>query len=119
LCRYRVIGAPIAFNDFSLQKYPCSAPEQKYAISPHLDHKRCINLIVVYLLKGKAPFCVCRDRAGNGAEEIKASPGDAILMRGSGFDGNLLRPFHYIGAVSEERLTFGMRQTIDQKPIEK
>ena len=107
---------PLCFNDLSLQKYPVSNPNRQYAISPHVDHKNCINLVAVIVLKGSASFCVCKDRSGAEPLEIPARPGDLILMRGFGFGGQD-RPFHFVGPVSEERLTFGLRQTVDLKGL--
>jgi len=115
----RTVCAPIEFNDYSLQLYPVSEPGEEFAISPHLDHKNCINLIAVYVLKGKAPFYVCKDRTGADAIEIGSNPGDLILMRGTGFLNSDFRPFHFVGKVAEERMTFGMRQTVDKKELPK
>ncbi len=114
----KMVPAPIVFNDFSLQLYPVRE-RQTYAISPHRDHKNCVNLIAVYLLRGKAPFCICTDRAGAHAIEIGSKSGDLILMRGTGFLNSSTRPFHYVGKIVEERLTFGMRQTVDRKELPK
>lgn len=115
----RMISQPIEFNDYSLQKYPVSSPDEQYAISPHLDHKNCINLIAVYVLKGIAPFYICSDRSGADAVEICARPGDLILMRGTGFLNSTVRPYHCVGKVTQERLTFGLRQTVDAATLPK
>lgn len=117
LCRWQVLGTPLAFSDLSLQRYPVSQPGQAYAISPHLDHKCCVTLVAVYVLRGSAPFCICKDRAGSDPVEVKALPGDLILMRGVGFEGRSWRPFHFVGPVTEERLTFGLRHTADRKSL--
>ena len=110
---------PIHFNDYSLQKYPVSKPEYTFAISPHRDHKYCINLIAIYVLKGKAPFCVCANKSAKNAVEIKSKPGDLILMRGFGFLDSNFRPVHFLGKVSEERLSFGLRQVTEGKSLPK
>ncbi len=114
-----MICKPIKFNDHSLQLYPVSKDGEEFAISPHKDHKNCINLIAVYVLKGKAPFCICPDRTGMNGMEIHSEPGDLILMRGTGFLDSEFRPFHFVGRVNEERITFGLRQTVDMNELPK
>ena len=107
----KVADTPIEFNDFSVQRYPVSKAGESYAISPHLDHGRYINVVAVYILRGFAPFYICGDRSGAIQMEIFTKSGDLILMRGAGFMGIMQRPFHYVGPVTEDRLTFGLRQT--------
>lgn len=114
-----MVSIPITLNDYSLQSYPVSSPEEKYAISPHRDHKNCINLIAVFVLKGIAPFCICADRTGSRAKEVYSRPGDLILMRGTGFLESEIRPYHFVGRVTTERLTFGLRQTVDRMELPK
>jgi len=116
---WNVMCAPIEFPDLSLQRYPVSK-DGELAITPHKDYLSCINVVAVYLLRGKAPFYICEDREGNGAAEVEAKPGDLILMTSTGFGrSSQKRPFHYVGPVSEERLTFGMRQTVSLEGLSK
>ena len=110
LNRYQVLETPISFNDAAVQVYPPAQPGDRYAISPHLDHKECTHVIALYVLEGVASFCVCQDRNGAGAIEISSRPGDLILMRGYGCM-NKPRPFHFVGPVrGGTRISFGLRQ---------
>lgn len=111
---YRFFLEPLAFNDFSLQRYPVSDSGQSYGISPHRDHVHAINLIAVLLLQGESAFYLCKDRSGSDSQLIKAPVGSVILMRGYRFGESrgkkFDRPIHYVGRVTQERLSFTMRQ---------
>ena len=97
---------PPKFNDLLLQRYPPGP----YALTPHLDGKRFVDLVSVAVLEGSARFCVCADRAGNKQQEIPALPGSVIFMRAPGFAGNQDgRPFHSVLDVESGRYTLGMR----------
>ncbi len=113
--KYNLFSEPINFTDLSLQRYPVSESDCQYAISPHRDSKRSINLVVVILLGGQAPFYICDGRAGENSQLIPVNVGEMILMRGQDFgkprNVELKRPMHYVGRVTKERLTFGLRQT--------
>ncbi len=113
--KYSLFSEPINFTDLSLQRYPVSAPDCQYAISPHRDDNRSINLVAVILLGGQAPFYICDGRDGENSELIPVKIGEMILMRGQDFGKprkvDLKRPMHYVGRVTKERLTFGLRQT--------
>lgn len=94
------------FNDCLVQRYPPGP----YALTPHLDGKRFVDLVVIVVLEGAAQFCVCADRAGNACVDIPAPPGHAIFMRAPGFDGaEDGRPFHCVLNVTAERYTVGLR----------
>jgi hypothetical protein len=98
--------SPPIFNDLLLQRYPPGP----YALTPHLDGKRFVDLVAIAVLEGSARFCVCADRAGNKAREIHALPGSVIFMRAPGFGGaEDGRPFHCVLDVESERYTLGMR----------
>lgn len=103
---------PLHFTDLALQKYPQSAPGEKFGISPHRDQSGFVNLVAVLLISGPSAFFICKDKTGAGASDVVASPGDLILMRGGGYGGNLPRPFHFIGKINDPygRLSFGLRQ---------
>ncbi len=92
-------------NDLVMQRYPPGA----HGITPHRDHVRYIGLVAIVQLSGDGRFCVCDDRPGNGARELPAGPGDAILMRAPGFAGRRDRPFHFLDDITAERYGFGMR----------
>jgi hypothetical protein len=97
---------PPTFNDLLLQRYPPGP----YALTPHLDGKRFIDLVAIAVLAGSARFCVCADRAGNKPCEIQAPPGSVIFMRAPGFDAaGDGRPFHCVSDVESERYTLGLR----------
>jgi len=121
--KYNLFPEPINFTDLSLQRYPVSGPDCQYAISPHRDHQNSINLVVVIVLGGSAPFYICDDRAGHNSQLISVKIGEMILMRGSRFgeprNRTFERPFHYVGRVTQERLTFGLRQTVFGQEIPK
>ena len=95
-----------AFNELLLQRYPPGP----YALTPHLDGKRFVDLVAIAVLAGSARFCVCADRAGNNLREIQAPPGSVIFMRAPGFGGaEDGRPFHSVLNVESERYTLGLR----------
>lgn len=100
-------AAAPSFNDFLLQRYPPGP----YALTPHLDGKRYVDLVAIAVVEGAARFCVCADRAGTGRVEIPAPPGSVIFMRAPGFDGaEDGRPFHCVLDVAAERYTLGLRR---------
>ncbi len=117
------LNGKLDFTDLALQYYPPSSADTNYGISPHRDHSGFINLVVVLLIQGPASFFICKDRSGKDARELRASPGDLIIMRGGGFGGSLSdtlpRPYHFIGRIdySKGRLSFGMRQ-VTSDPVE-
>jgi hypothetical protein len=121
--KYSLFPEPINFTDLSLQQYPVSAPDCHYAISPHRDSKSSINLVAVILLGGQAPFYICDGRDGENSRLIPVKVGEMILMRGHRFGEprkvELQRPMHYVGRVTQERLTFGLRQTAPGEHIPK
>jgi hypothetical protein len=96
----------LAFNSLVLQKYN----KNSIGITPHRDHLKYINLICIFIIKGKGRFFVCSDREGHNAIEINSEPGNLIILRAPGFLGTKLRPFHYVTDINETRYTFGLRQ---------
>ncbi|MBI5004385.1 hypothetical protein HZC00_04825 [Candidatus Kaiserbacteria bacterium] len=113
--KYQVIQTPLRFNEGVVQVYREAAISQKYSISPHRDHKECINVIAVFVLEGEASFCVCKERSGADPEVISSRPGDLILMRGYGFLG-LPRPFHFVDNVKQgTRISFGLRHLMKRE----
>lgn len=99
---------PIILNDLSLQKYEAGSS----GISPHVDYSSCINLIALVLITGKGSFALCDDRAGTNPIYLDTTPGNLILMRAPGFFGSTVRPFHFVNNITEERLSYGLRQDI-------
>jgi hypothetical protein len=99
------------FNDLVAQRY---APV-KWGITPHRDGKSKRNLIAVFVLEGDGRFCLCDDRAGTNPRELEAQPGDLILMRGPGFLGQNVMPFHFLRDITVQRTTFALRQ--DDRPV--
>lgn len=110
---------PIEFTDLRLQHYEVSPPGEECVISPHRDGKSFLNVVAVYILRGSAPFCLCDDREGSNPRVIDAEPGDLILMRATGFNRHEWNPFHFVGPVTEDRLTFGMRQKVPKEEVYK
>jgi dihydroneopterin aldolase len=99
---------PLSFNEMSLQLYP----KGSIGITPHLDHKKSINLICIFILTGKAKVATCDDREGNNPKFLDTTPGNVILLRGTGMMNSDFRPFHFVSEVSEERIVFGLRQNV-------
>jgi hypothetical protein len=113
-----VIRGKIEFNKFRLRKYnsaqfPSGRP---YALAPHRDSMRYINVTAVWLLRGKSSFFVCGDKLGRNKKEIKANPGQLILLRGAGYAGIHRGPFHFISRSDEELVMFAMGQAVLLKP---
>lgn len=92
-------------NDLIVQRYPRGS----FGITPHRDHLRYHGLVAVVTLCGAAPFFVCADRQGSAAREVPAPPGHLLLMRAPGYAGAGGRPFHYLGGVTEARISLGLR----------
>ncbi|MEK7103277.1 MAG: dihydroneopterin aldolase [Patescibacteria group bacterium] len=96
----------LTFNELRLQHYK----KDSIGITPHRDGKSKINLVCVFPLKGAAAFGLCDDRSGLNTQILSAPPGNVIIIRGPGFMGSNYQPFHFIRDITEERLTFGLRQ---------
>ena len=86
-------------------------------IGPHRDESKYRNLISVFVIDGEAPFYVCsgREKTDSGIValnpvKLDASPGSLILLRAPRNIGEkALRPMHYVGDVTKERYTIGLR----------
>jgi hypothetical protein len=104
------------FNSMVLQRYE----KGSIGITPHRDGLSYVNLVCVFVIRGRGRFYVCSDRSGRDAREIDASPGNVILMRAPGLFGSEdNRPFHYVTDIQETRYSFGLRQrrsVVDDKP---
>jgi hypothetical protein len=98
--------AEFRINDLVMQRYP---PGSR-GITPHRDHVRYVGLVAIVQISGDGRFCLCVDRAGASTRELRAAPGDVILMRAPGFAGRRDRPFHFLDGMTAERYSFGMRQ---------
>ena len=108
---YRSLQAPANFsvtarlNSVGVQKYPPGS----IGITLHRDESRYVNLISIFVLKGKAPFLFSLDRNPSHAIVIQTGPGDLILLRAprgaSSPTEKRLRPFHAVGRVPQERIT--------------
>ena len=96
----------LTFNDRMLQNYEIG----ETGISAHRDHIEYRNLICLFVIAGKARFCVCSGRDGADAREIRNEPGDLILTPGPGLFGSPRRPFHLVRDISVPRYVFGLRQ---------
>ncbi|HZS43208.1 MAG TPA: dihydroneopterin aldolase [Candidatus Paceibacterota bacterium] len=96
------------FNEMSLQLYE----KGSIGITPHMDSKRAINLICIFILTGQAKLAICDDREGNNPRFLETTPGNLILLRGPGLFNSDSRPFHFVSEVTERRIIFGMRQKL-------
>ena len=97
--------AGFCLNDLILQRYRRGS----FGITPHRDHIGYRGLVAVVTLGGAAPFFVCADRRGSRAREVPAPAGHLLLMRAPGYLSDCPRPFHFLGEVTEARLSLGLR----------
>ena len=102
----------LSLNDLVLQRYPPGAR----GITPHRDHVRYVGLVVIVQMSGDGRFGLCADRSGAGARVLDARPGDGILMRAPGFGGAKDRPFHFLGGITVERYSLGIRSDKTAEP---
>ena len=107
-----VLAAPPPLNDLIVQRYAAGSR----GITPHRDHLRYEDLVVIIPLSGTARFCLCAARDGRDPREIPAPVGAAVLMRAPGFAGSRARPFHYVTDIAAERLSFGLRHDVRDAP---
>jgi hypothetical protein len=92
-------------NDWIAQLYPVGS----IGITPHRDHLRYRDLVLLITLTGQARLWVCRDRSGAGAQEVDIAPGRLVLMRAPGFADSQERPFHTLTEVTRRRYSLGIR----------
>jgi len=97
--------AGFRLNDLILQRYRRGS----FGITPHRDHIGYRGLVAIVTLSGAAPFFVCADRQAGGAREVPAPVGHLLLMRAPGYRSDRPRPFHFLGEVTEARLSLGLR----------
>lgn len=97
---------PVQFTDLMAQRYEPGP----FGISPHRDGLRYINLVALFVLKGQAEFCLCDSRSGANPVSIENEPGSLLLMRAPGFCGEDFQPFHFVGKISSQRISLGLRQ---------
>ncbi len=95
----------IGFNEMSLQKYDTGS----IGITPHMDNRSSVDLVLVLTLKGRGDVFLCADREGTGRQKLPTAPGTLMILRAPGFLGSSKRPFHYVTNIAEERIVFGMR----------
>jgi hypothetical protein len=100
-----LFASPLRFNDLVAQRYE----PVEWGITPHRDGESKRNIIAILVLEGDGTFCICDDRAGTNPRELPAKPGDLILMRGPGFCGENVMPFHFLRDITKRRTTFGLR----------
>ncbi len=110
---YKTLQVPASFesnpavNSIGVHCYQV----QSEGISPHRDYAKDINLIAILTLTGKTNFLVCNGRTKLGAKLTELVTGDLTVMRAPrSLKENLLRPFHCIDQISEERYSVIMRQ---------
>lgn len=86
-------------------------PAHSIGISPHQDYSSDINLISIFVLKGNAPFYLCKDREKNDSHQLCSEPSSLILLRAPRSETEKpFRPFHYREPAEEERYTLLLRQ---------
>jgi hypothetical protein len=106
------LSAPPPLNDLIVQRYAAGCA----GISPHRDHLRYEDLVIIVPLCGSARFFLCAARDGREPREIPAPPGAAVMMRAPGFGGSRARPFHTVSEIAAERLSFGLRHDVRDDP---
>lgn len=119
-----LLWRPIEFNDLAVHRYGRTTPEKPFGITPHRDQSYYINLIAVMVLHGPTSFFISQNKWRDGETEIKAEPGQIIVMRGGGFATNtsqqLNRPCHYVGPIDKGgRISFGFRQIVHDEETRK
>jgi len=95
-------------NDVAVQHYH---PKSK-GIGVHMDSLRYRGLVFIITLAGQSKVSVCKDRDGNGSQEIDDTPGQLAILSAPGFCGRgdeESRPLHYVHAVDGGRLSIGLR----------
>lgn len=107
-----LLAAPPPFNDLIVQRYAAGSR----GITPHRDHIRYEDLVIIIPLSGSARFYLCAARDGRESREIPAPVGAMVLMRAPGFAGSRARPFHYVTDITAERLSFGLRHDVRDAP---
>jgi hypothetical protein len=107
-----LLAAPPPLNDLIVQRYAAGSR----GITPHRDHIRYEDLVIIVPLSGSARFYLCAARDGRSAREIPAPVGSAVIMRAPGFAGSRARPFHYVTEIAAERLSFGLRHDVRDAP---
>ena len=107
-----LLSAPPPLNDLIVQRYAAGCA----GISPHRDHLRYEDLVIIIPLCGSARFFLCAAHDGREPRVIPAPVGSAVLMRAPGFDGSRARPFHTVKEIAAERLSFGLRHDVRDDP---
>lgn len=107
-----IFETPLRFNEMSLQRYE----KGSIGITPHVDGKSVMNIICVVILTGTAKFGLCDDRAGNNPSFLDTTPGNIILMCSTGYRSTNFQQFHFVGNVTERRITVGIRQLAKSSP---
>lgn len=103
-----LFDADIILNDFAVQHYPIAST----GIGIHKDGKRYRNIVCIINLAGSSQFFTCRDRDGNGRQDIDDSPGQLVLLAAPGFRGLSApdaRPLHGVDGIAKGRLSIGFR----------
>jgi len=103
--RAQIPSKPLKFNDWVVQRYQPT----HLGISPHRDMSTCVNIIALLVLEGKGRFGICANREGADIRPIRNEPGDLLLMRGPGFLGAHIRPFHFVDQIEVRRSSFALR----------
>lgn len=98
-------GEHLHFNSTRIQRYEAGSA----GITPHRDFASDKLLVVLIPVMGEGRFCICKDREGSGARELRSAPGDLILMRGYGFLGAKMGPFHFLDSIASTRISIGLR----------
>lgn len=106
LAPYLELPEKIEFDDLYLTYYLKS----EMGVGPHRDIN-CKNLVVVLVLWGNPAFYVCKDKEMSESVSIPSKVGELMIMRAPNFL-DLQGPCHYVGAMHEGMLQFGMRQYI-------
>lgn len=102
-----LFAEPLVLNEVSVQRYPIGG-----GISPHVDGKKFLNLVVLVVIEGHGELYTCTDRSGAHATCVPCPPGQLVILPARGYRDRTDTPFHYLGNVTAERYLLGLRQNI-------
>lgn len=103
-----LLSGPCVLNDIVVQRYSPGS----FGITPHRDHIRYRDIVVLLILCGDGDFYTCADRESSARRIIDIRPGDILLMRAPGFAGSDARPFHGLADVRSLRYSVGFRHDV-------
>lgn len=97
------------FNSVGIHHYY----EGSQGITPHQDFARDRDLISIFIIEGRDPLYICKNRKKKDSVVLDQNPGSLILLRAARHeDEQRYRPIHYLNPVSQERYTIIFRRSL-------